>query len=216
MKGNAQHVRARSASVHGFSLHANTAIPAHRRDQLERSSAIPPVVPCPWTASRKMPTVTSSTPSPIHGPTAPRGFASRRWNSWRSWRRWFPCPTSIWCAMGAASRRTATCVGQSSPPHVSKASTSRRRAPRRRAGAGHGCSSGCLTWIWLRCPFCQRGTLRLIAVITQGEVIRKILRHLKRSVDHPPSRLPVLAKHRSTGWPKPTPARGVPLALCAP
>src|SRR5206468_10631961 len=24
------------ASVHGFSLHANTAIPAHRRDQLER------------------------------------------------------------------------------------------------------------------------------------------------------------------------------------
>jgi hypothetical protein len=26
----------RCASVHGFSLHANTAIPAHRRDQLER------------------------------------------------------------------------------------------------------------------------------------------------------------------------------------
>ncbi len=26
----------RCASVHGFSLHANTGIPAHRRDQLER------------------------------------------------------------------------------------------------------------------------------------------------------------------------------------
>jgi hypothetical protein len=26
----------RCASVHGFSLHANTEIPAHRRDQLER------------------------------------------------------------------------------------------------------------------------------------------------------------------------------------
>ena len=26
----------RCASVHGFSLHANTQIPAHRRDQLER------------------------------------------------------------------------------------------------------------------------------------------------------------------------------------
>src|SRR5262249_11421604 len=26
----------RCASIHGFSLHANTAIPAHRRDQLER------------------------------------------------------------------------------------------------------------------------------------------------------------------------------------
>jgi len=38
----------------------------------------------------------------------------------------------------------------------------------------------------VHCPWCQRGTLRLIAVITQGEVIRKILRHLKRSVDPPP------------------------------
>jgi len=36
------------------------------------------------------------------------------------------------------------------------------------------------------CPFCQRGALRLIAVITQGEVIRKILRHLKRAADPPP------------------------------
>jgi len=36
------------------------------------------------------------------------------------------------------------------------------------------------------CPFCQRGTLRLIAVITQGAVIRKILRHLKLSADPPP------------------------------
>src|SRR5262249_29612886 len=36
------------------------------------------------------------------------------------------------------------------------------------------------------CPFCQPGVLRLIAVMTQGEAIRKILRHLKRSVDPPP------------------------------
>jgi hypothetical protein len=53
-------------------------------------------------------------------------------------------------------------------------------------------------WSWARllhrvfaldlahCPFCQQGTLRLIAVITQGEVIRKILRHLKLSADPPP------------------------------
>ena len=37
-----------------------------------------------------------------------------------------------------------------------------------------------------RCPFCQRGSLRIIAAITQGEVIRKILRHLKLSADPPP------------------------------
>ena len=36
------------------------------------------------------------------------------------------------------------------------------------------------------CPFCQRGVLRIIAVITQGEVIGKILRHLKLSADPPP------------------------------
>ena len=53
-------------------------------------------------------------------------------------------------------------------------------------------------WSWARllqrvfaldmatCPFCQCGVLRLIAVITQGEVIRKILRHLKLSADPPP------------------------------
>src|SRR5262249_20771615 len=37
-----------------------------------------------------------------------------------------------------------------------------------------------------RCPWCRRGTLRIIAVITQGEVISKILRHLKRAADPPP------------------------------
>jgi hypothetical protein len=38
----------------------------------------------------------------------------------------------------------------------------------------------------VHCPLCQRGTLRLIAVITQGEVSRKILHHLKLSADPPP------------------------------
>jgi len=37
-----------------------------------------------------------------------------------------------------------------------------------------------------RCPSCQQGMLRIIAVITQGAVIRKILRHLKLSADPPP------------------------------
>ena len=53
-------------------------------------------------------------------------------------------------------------------------------------------------WSWARrlqrvfaldmatCPFCQCGVLRLIAVITQGEVIGKILRHLKLAADPPP------------------------------
>src|SRR5262249_12941374 len=35
----------------------------------------------------------------------------------------------------------------------------------------------------ITCPFGQRGALRLIAVITQGEVIRTILRHLTCAAD---------------------------------
>ena len=36
-----------------------------------------------------------------------------------------------------------------------------------------------------RCPACQQGTLRIIVVITQGSVIRKILWHLKLAVAPP-------------------------------
>ncbi len=53
-------------------------------------------------------------------------------------------------------------------------------------------------WSWARllkrvfalemahCPWCQQGSLRIIAAITQGEVIRKILQHLKLAADPPP------------------------------
>ena len=37
-----------------------------------------------------------------------------------------------------------------------------------------------------RCPWCQRGALRMIAAITHGEVIRQIIKHLKLSADPPP------------------------------
>jgi hypothetical protein len=37
-----------------------------------------------------------------------------------------------------------------------------------------------------RCPFWQQGSLRIIAAITQGEVIRKILCPLKLVADPPP------------------------------
>ena len=46
-----------------------------------------------------------------------------------------------------------------------------------------------LQWVFAldmaRYPFCQRGTLRIIAVMTHGEVTRKILQHLKLAVDPP-------------------------------
>ena len=50
-----------------------------------------------------------------------------------------------------------------------------------------------------RCPWCQRGGLRIIAAITQGEVIRKILQHLKLSAD-PPPRLPARVRQEAFAW----------------
>jgi hypothetical protein len=51
----------------------------------------------------------------------------------------------------------------------------------------------------VRCPWCQRGSLRIIAAITQGEVIRKILRHLKLAVDPPPM-APARVRQEAFAW----------------
>ena len=50
-----------------------------------------------------------------------------------------------------------------------------------------------------RCPWCQRGTLRIIAAITHGEVIRKILQHLKLTVD-PPLIAPARVRQEAFAW----------------
>ena len=50
-----------------------------------------------------------------------------------------------------------------------------------------------------RCSFCQQGTLRIIAAITQGAVIRKILQHLKLSADPPRRPRRVSARKPSPG-----------------
>jgi hypothetical protein len=49
------------------------------------------------------------------------------------------------------------------------------------------------------CPFCQRGALRIIATITQGEVISQILRHLKRAADPPPI-APARSRQETFDW----------------
>ena len=53
------------------------------------------------------------------------------------------------------------------------------------------------------CPLCQRGVLRIIAIITQSEVINTILRHLERAVDPPPI-VPAVRAKSSTRSTKPT------------
>ena len=49
------------------------------------------------------------------------------------------------------------------------------------------------------CPFCRQGALRMIAAITQAEVIRKILRHLKLAADPPPI-APARARQATFDW----------------
>ena len=53
-----------------------------------------------------------------------------------------------------------------------------------------------------RCPCCQQGALRIMAAITQGEVIRKILRHLKLAVDPPPI-APARVRQEAFAWSSP-------------
>jgi len=47
--------------------------------------------------------------------------------------------------------------------------------------------------------WCQRGALRIIAAMTQGEVIRKILQHLKLTVD-PPLIAPAHVQQEAFSW----------------
>jgi len=50
-----------------------------------------------------------------------------------------------------------------------------------------------------RCPWCQWEALRIIVAITHGEVIRKILQHLKLSADPPPIK-PARVRQEAFAW----------------
>jgi len=85
--------------------------------------------------------------------------------------------------------------------------------PRQQGVEDEATNTGTSSWSWARllkrvfaldmarCPFCQQGSLRIIAAITQGEVIRKILRHLKLAADPPRSHRRVSARKPSPGPP---------------
>ena len=60
-----------------------------------------------------------------------------------------------------------------------------------------------LKWVFalarVRCPFCQRGTRRMIAAMPHGEVIRTILRQLNLAVDPPPL-APARVRQDACAW----------------
>jgi Putative transposase/Transposase zinc-binding domain len=188
----------RSASVNGFSLHADTQIPAHRRDQLEQLIR--------YTARGAVSLERlqeDANGDLVYTFTHP----------------WSDGTTGIRLSPLELLEKLAALVPL---PHVHLVRYGGYLAPHshlrgailptpRQQGMDEEMDTKSPRWSWARllqrvfaldmatCPFCQRGTLRLIAVITQGEVIRKILRHLKRAADPPPI-TPARAHQATFDW----------------
>ncbi len=176
----------RCASVHGFSLHANTQAPAHRRDQLERLIR--------YTARGAVSLERlqeDANGNLVYTFTHP-------WSDGTTGIRLSPLELlEKLAALVPLPRVHLVRYGGCLAPH-SHLRGAIRPTPRQQGLDGEEAQPGTPYWPWARllgrvfglematCPFCRRGSLRIIAVITQGEVSSKILRHLKRAADPPP------------------------------
>ena len=174
------------ASVNGFSLHAHTAIPAHRRDQLEqliRYTARGAV-----SLERLQEAANGDLVSTFTHP----------WSDGTTGIRLSPLElVEKLAALIPLPHVHLVRYGGCLAPH-SHLRSSVILTPRQQGVDAEETPRGTPYWTWGRllgrgfdlematCPWCHQGTLRLIAVITQGEVIRKILRHLKLTADPPP------------------------------
>jgi len=189
----------RCASVHGFSLHANTAIPAHRRDQLEqliRYTARGAVSLERLQEDANGDLVYTFTHPWSDGTT---GIRLSPLELLEKLAALVPLPHVHLVRYGGCLAPHSHLRGAILPTLRQQGLDEPEVCP----------TSPC--WSWARllhrvfglemvtCPFCQRGTLRLIAVITQGEVISKILRHLKRAADPPPI-APARSRQETVDW----------------
>jgi len=176
----------RCASVNGFSLHANTQIPAHRRDQLERLIR--------YTARGAV--------SLERLEEDANGDLIYSFN-----RPWSDGTTGIKLSPLELLEKLAAIVplprvhlvryGGCLAPH-SKLRDTIIPTLRQQGVDGAEAKTGTPSWSWARllgrvfdldmatCPFCHQGTLRIIAAITQETVITRILRHLKLAAVPPP------------------------------
>jgi len=176
----------RCASVHGLSLHANTSIPAHRRDPLERlirSTARGAVSLERLEQDANGDLVYTFTHPWSDGTT---GIRLSPLELLEKLAALVPLPR-------VHLVRSAGCLA----PH----STLRNAVlptPRQQGVDGEEAHTGTPYWTWARllgrvfglelatCPWCRRGALRIMAVITQESVITRILRHLQLASVPPP------------------------------
>ena len=176
----------RCASVQGFSLHANTQIPAHRRDALER----------------------------LIRSTARGAVSLERLQEdangdllYTFTHPWSDGTTGITLSPLELLEKLAALVplphvhlvryGGCLAPH-SHVRGSIIPTPRQQGLDGEEVPTGTPYWPWARllgrvfglemrtCPLCRRGSLHIIAVITQESVITRILRHLQLASVPPP------------------------------
>ncbi len=176
----------RCASVHGFSLHANTQVPAHRRDQLER--LLRSTARGAGALERLAQDANGDLVSTFTHP----------WSDGTTGMRLSPVELlEKLAALVPLPRVHLVRSGGCLAPH-SLLRGAIIPTPRQQGVEEQEDSTASPHWSWARllkrvfavdmarCPWCQRGSLRIIAAITQGEVIRTILRHLKLAVDPPP------------------------------
>src|SRR6266566_2647099 len=189
----------RCARVHGFSLHANTAIPAHRRDQLER------LMRYTGRGAVSLERLEQDTPGDLLYPF------THPWSDGTTGIRLSPLELlEKLAALVPLPRvhlvRYAGCLA----PH-SKLRDTIIPTPRQQGVEGEEAKTGTPFWSWARlmgcvfaldmatCPFCRCGSLRIIAAITQESVITRILRHCKLA-SVPPPIAPARSRQATFDW----------------
>src|SRR5262252_1914217 len=189
----------RCASVQGFSLHANTQVPAHRRDQLER------LIRYTARGAVSLERLTQD----AHGDLV--YTFTHPWSDGTTGIHLSPLELlEKLAALVPLPRMHLVRYGGCPAPH-SHLRGAIIPTPRQQGVDEAATDTGAPRWSWVRllqrvfaldmarCPFCQRGTLRMIAAITQGAVTRKILRHLKLAVDPPPI-APARLRQEAFAW----------------
>jgi len=188
----------RCTSVQGFSLHANTQVPAHRRDQLE-------CLLC-YTARGAVSLerlAQDANSDLVYTFTHP-------WSDGTMGIRLSPLELlEKLAALVPLPRVHLVRYGGCLAPH-SHLRGSVIPTPRQQ-GVDEETDTRVPCWSWarllkrvfaldmVRCPWCPERALRIIAAITHGEVIRKILRHLKLAANPPPI-APTCVRQEAFAW----------------
>src|SRR5438094_1063328 len=182
----------RCASVHGFSLHANTAIPAHRRDQLE----------CLIRYTARGAVSLERLEQDANGDLI--YTFTHPWSDGTTGIRLAPLELlEKLAALVPLPRVHLVRYGGCLAPHSYLRGVIRPTL-RQQGLDGEEAQPSTPYWPWAKllgrvfglematCPFCRRGALRIIAVITQESVITRILRHLQLASVPPPIAPPCL------------------------